>query len=47
MPALTKPITAVTVSIISIFLPTPRARERLPRCTVKKIQMEELKIGRD
>ena len=47
MPALTKPITALTVSIIANFLPTPRARERLPRCTVKKIQMEELKIRRD
>jgi hypothetical protein len=45
IPALTRPITALNVSIIAIFLPTPRATERLRRCTVKKIQMEELKIG--
>jgi hypothetical protein len=47
IPALTRPINALTVSIIANFLPTPRARERLPRCTVKKIQMGELKIRRD
>jgi hypothetical protein len=47
IPALTRPITAVSVSIIAIFLPTPRARERLRRCTVKKIQLPGWKIGID
>src|SRR5438094_708476 len=46
MPALTKPNTAVTVSIIANFLPTPRRTKRLRPCTVKKIQSPPTRSGR-
>ena len=46
MPALTRPNTAVTISIIVKFLPTPRWRERLGPCTVKKIQSAAWRSGR-
>jgi hypothetical protein len=45
IPALTRPITAVTVSIIANFPCAPaRRRERPQPCTVKKIQLSESKI---
>jgi len=47
IPTLTRPITALTVSIIANILATPHTTERLPRCTVKKIQMGKSKIGSD